>query len=83
MLLDPHNEYGKAFGDVAEIVNVDNLQLPLWLLDFEEAVGVLVRGGTMQEQEAQALASLTGWNLASIRTRMALNSQPPTRWWER
>jgi DNA helicase HerA-like ATPase len=55
MLLDPHNEYGKAFGDVAEIVNVDNLQLPLWLLDFEEAVGVLVRGGTMQEQEAQAI----------------------------
>ena len=55
VLLDPHNEYGKAFGDVAEIVNVDNLQLPLWLLDFEEAVGVLVRGGTMQEQEAQAI----------------------------
>ena len=45
----------KAFGDLAEIVNVDNLQLPFWLLDFEEAVGVLVRGGTAQEQEAQAI----------------------------
>jgi uncharacterized protein len=55
VLLDPHNEYGKAFGDVAEIVNVDNLQLPLWLLDFEEAAGVLIRGGTVQEQEAQAI----------------------------
>jgi len=55
VLLDPHNEYGKAFWDVAEIVNVDNLQLPLWLLDFEEAVGVLVRGGTAQEQEAQGI----------------------------
>ena len=55
VLLDPHNEYGKAFGDLAEIVNVDNLQLPFWLLDFEEAVGVLVRGGTAQEQEAQAI----------------------------
>jgi DNA helicase HerA-like ATPase len=55
VLLDPHNEYGKAFGTVAEVVNVDNLQLPFWLLDFEEAVGVLVRGGTAQEQEAQAI----------------------------
>src|SRR5262249_17029295 len=55
VLLDPHNEYGKAFGHLAEIVNVDNLQLPFWLLDFEEAVGVLVRGGTAQEQEAQAI----------------------------
>jgi hypothetical protein len=41
VLLDPHNEYGKAFGGLAEIV--------------EEAVGVLVRGGTLQEQEAQAI----------------------------
>ena len=53
LLLDPHNEYAAAFGDLAEIINVDNLELPFWLLDFEEAVGVLVRGGTAQEQEAQ------------------------------
>jgi uncharacterized protein len=55
VVLDPHNEYSKAFGELAETVNVDNLRLPLWLLDFEEAVGVLVRGGTVQEQEAQAI----------------------------
>jgi DNA helicase HerA-like ATPase len=55
ILLDPHNEYVQAFGKRAEAVNVDNLQLPLWLLDLEEAVGVLVRGGTVQEQEAQAI----------------------------
>jgi DNA helicase HerA-like ATPase len=55
ILLDSHNEYAQAFGKRAEIVNVDNLQLPLWVLDFEEAVGVLVRGGTVQEQQAQAI----------------------------
>ena len=54
VVLDPHNEYWAAFGELAENVNVDNLHLPFWLLDFEEAVGVLVRGGTAQEQEAQA-----------------------------
>ena len=53
VVLDPHNEYARAFGELAELVSVDNLQLPLWLFDFEEAVGVLVRGGTVQEQEAQ------------------------------
>jgi hypothetical protein len=55
IIMDPHNEYGRAFGKAAEVVNVDNLQLPFWLFDFEEAVGILVRGGTAQEQEAQAL----------------------------
>jgi hypothetical protein len=35
-----------------------------------------------QEREAQALASLTGWSLDSIRARMALSAQPPARWWE-
>ena len=55
LLLDPHNEYARAFGPLAEVLNIDNLQLPLWLLDYQEAVGVLVRGGTAQEQEAQAI----------------------------
>lgn len=55
VLLDPHNEYANAFGDRAEIINVDNLQIPFWLLDFEEAIRILVRGGTTQEQEAQVL----------------------------
>jgi DNA helicase HerA-like ATPase len=55
LLIDPHNEYGRAFGKIAEVINIDNLQLPFWLFDLEEAVGILVRGGTAQEQEAQAL----------------------------
>lgn len=55
VLLDPHNEYAGAFGDLAEVINVANLQMPFWLLDFEEAVRILVRGGTAQEQEAQTL----------------------------
>jgi hypothetical protein len=35
-----------------------------------------------QEREAETLASLTGWTLPSIRTRMALPAQGPQRWWE-
>lgn len=55
VLLDPHNEYATAFGDLAEVINLDNLQMPFWFFDFEEAVRILVRGGTAQEQEAQAI----------------------------
>ena len=40
-----------------------------------------------QEREAQTLASLTGWDIAAIRTKMGLGSQAPTTpettWWER
>ena len=36
VLLDPHNEYASAFADMAELLNPSNLQLPYWLLNFEE-----------------------------------------------
>ena len=71
IVIDPHNEYTRAFGKAAEVINVDNLQLPFWLFDFEEAVGILVRGGTAQEQEAQALILKD----AMIRARSALGQQ--------
>ena len=54
LLLDPHDEYAAAFGDSAEVFNADNLQLPHWLLNFEELIAVLVRGGSPEEQQAQA-----------------------------
>ncbi len=40
VLLDPHDEYASAFGDLAEVVAPDTLSLPYWLLDFEEMVQV-------------------------------------------
>lgn len=41
VLLDPHNEYTRAFDGLAEVVTPENLQLPYWLLNFEEMVEVL------------------------------------------
>jgi uncharacterized protein len=54
VLLDPHAEYSNAFGEIADRVTVDNLRLPLWLLNFEEACRTLIRGGTIHEQQSQA-----------------------------
>ena len=41
VLLDPHGEYAPAFPDLAERITPDTLQLPYWLLSFEEICEVL------------------------------------------
>ncbi len=55
VLFDPHNEYASAFAGRAEVITVENLNLPLWIFDLEEMTNVLVRGGSEREQESQAI----------------------------
>ncbi|MBY0225749.1 MAG: DUF87 domain-containing protein [Hyphomicrobium sp.] len=57
VLLDPHNEYATAFGELAEVISPWNMQLPLWLLNFEEATEVLV-GDPERKQEIEILQEL-------------------------
>jgi hypothetical protein len=58
VLLDPHNEYGKAFGERAEVLNPTNLQLPYWLLNFEEMCGVMIdHGRADSESQIEILAN--------------------------
>lgn len=38
VVLDPHNEYGAAFDQRAEYITISSLQLPYWLLTYEEIV---------------------------------------------
>lgn len=42
ILLDPHNEYSKAFGTKAEVIDPTTLNLPHWLLNFEESIELFV-----------------------------------------
>ena len=41
VLFDPHNEYSKSFGDRAEAIDQDSLDLPLWIFDFVETCELL------------------------------------------
>ena len=41
LMLDPHNEYAAALGDRALRLDPSNLELPYWLLTFEEIAVVL------------------------------------------
>ena len=52
-LLDVHNEYGRCFGDKAQVLTPRNLKLPFWLFNFEEIVDVLFgrRPGVPEELE--------------------------------
>jgi DNA helicase HerA-like ATPase len=80
VLLDPHNEYATAFGELAEVIDVDNLQMPFWFFDFEEAVRILVRGGTAQEQEAQAIILRTQSHRRAAIMPGTIPPRPRSRW---
>jgi len=57
-LIDPHNEYGGCFGDMAHVLNVKTLRLPFWLFNFEEIVDVFFRGRPGVEEETEILSEL-------------------------
>lgn len=58
VLLDPHNEYATSFGEMAEVVAPRNLQLPYWLLTFEELVEVLIGDPSKRQNEVEILQEL-------------------------
>ncbi len=56
LLLDPHNEYAVAFSGSAEIINTATLEIPYWLLSFDEARACMVsHTGTSWESEIAIL----------------------------
>jgi DNA helicase HerA-like ATPase len=54
LLLDLHNEYGHAFSDCAEILGPGSLELPYWMLNFEEIKEIVV-GTDSEDREADAV----------------------------
>lgn len=57
VLFDPHNEYSKSFGDMAEVVRQDTLDLPIWLFDFDECVELLTSDIKQHRQEETEILS--------------------------
>jgi len=57
VMIDPHGEYSAAFKNCGEIFNVDNLQLPYWLMNFEEHCEVfLTTHGSERQRDGDILA---------------------------
>ena len=53
-----HNEYGRCFGDRAQVLNPRNLKLPFWLFNFEEIVDVIFGGRPGVAEELEILAEV-------------------------
>lgn len=57
VMIDPHGEYAKAFEHTGMVFNVDNLELPYWLLNFEEHCEVLLTSeGAARDMDRDILA---------------------------
>jgi hypothetical protein len=57
-LVDPHNEYGRCFGDKAQVLTPRNLRLPFWLFNFEETIDVFFAGRPGVEEEVEILSEV-------------------------
>jgi hypothetical protein len=66
VMVDPHGEYSAAFKGCGELFNVDNLQLPYWLMNFEEHCEVLL---TTHDAERQRDADILAKCLLAARTK--------------
>jgi DNA helicase HerA-like ATPase len=58
LILDPHNEYARAFPDDAVILDAASLELPFWMFRYDELADVLFRGREGLDEEADILREL-------------------------
>ena len=57
VMIDPHGEYGAAFKTNGAVYDVTNLQMPYWLMNFEEHCEVfLTSNGSDRQIDADVLA---------------------------
>ncbi len=57
IMIDPHGEYSAAFRNTGVILDVSNLQMPYWLMNFQEHCEVLLTSsGDSFQEDAEILA---------------------------
>jgi DNA helicase HerA-like ATPase len=59
VMIDPHGEYSAAFRTTGQILDVSNLQMPYWLMNFEEHCEVLLSSsGNERQTDSDILAKV-------------------------
>ncbi len=56
VILDIHHEYGDAFGDLVENINLENFSLPIWMLNFQELTVALTSSEGTRDEEIEILS---------------------------
>ena len=83
VMIDPHGEYAAAFRTTGQILDVSNLQMPYWLMNFEEHCEVLLSsGGNERQMDADILAKCllaarTKNRLAQVMGKITVDSPIP------
>ncbi|EJL20860.1 ATP-binding protein [Novosphingobium sp. AP12] len=72
IMVDPHGEYAAAFRDTGVILDVSNLQMPYWLMNFGEHCEILL---TSRGDERQLDAEILGKALLEARAKNRLAEQ--------
>lgn len=55
VILDVHNEYADAFGNLVEKISMSDFNLPLWMLNFHELCAALTDDDDNQDEEIDIL----------------------------
>ncbi|OWK31814.1 ATP-binding protein [Sphingomonas mucosissima] len=74
VMIDPHGEYAAAFRANGAIYDVSNLQMPYWLMNFEEHCEVFL---TSQGAERQVDADILAKCLLAARAKSRVGSEIP------
>ncbi len=56
VILDIHNEYSNAFGDLVERITLQDFNLPLWMLNFNELCVALTSDDSYRDDEIEILS---------------------------
>ena len=74
VIIDPHGEYAHAFAEKGRVFNVDNLELPYWMMNFEEHCEVFVMSEGVEGDMDKAILAKC---LMQARAKSAIASQFP------
>jgi len=83
VMIDPHGEYAAAFRTTGQILDVSNLQMPYWLMNFEEHCEVLLSSsGNDRQTDSDILAKVllaarTKNRLAQVMGKITVDSPIP------
>ncbi|MCJ2183899.1 DUF87 domain-containing protein [Novosphingobium sp. 1949] len=72
IMVDPHGEYAAAFRNTGVILDVSNLQMPYWLMNFEEHCEILL---TSRGDDRQLDSEVLSRALLEARSRNRLADQ--------
>ena len=76
VLLDPHSEYSTAFGEMAEVLDPSTIELPYWLLNFEE-IEEIILGSDINADGREAASTILRDLIASAKKKFNSRDDSP------